>query len=135
MTDGCIFCSIIAGSAPAEIIDCDETTLSLLDINPWTEGHALVISRRHAQDVYDIAEADLASVATSAQRLAHAMRDKLGCSGVNLLNCSGSSAWQTVWHFHIHVIPRYRDDPLTLPARPRPAERDALTRVAKRLRG
>jgi histidine triad (HIT) family protein len=63
------------------------------------------------------------------------MRDKLGCDGVNLLNCCEPAAWQTVFHLHVHVIPRYDDDPLQLPVRPREADRDALADVAAQLRG
>jgi histidine triad (HIT) family protein len=63
------------------------------------------------------------------------MKERLGCAGVNLLNSCERAAWQTIWHFHVHVIPRYEDDPLELPTRPRPAEPEELQRIAAELRG
>lgn len=134
MAEDCIFCSIGAGDLSAEIVDEDEHTVAFMDINPWTRGHALVIPRCHSRNLYDVAEGDLHFAATAARRLSLRMRDRLGCDGVNVLNACEPAAWQTVWHFHLHVIPRYRDDPLELPARPRQAEADELAAVAGELR-
>ena len=78
-----------------------------MDINPATRGHLLVVPRRHARDLLEIGPDDLAATALAAQRLAHRVHDRLGADGVNLLNSRGSAAWQTVFHFHMHVIPRY----------------------------
>lgn len=135
MAEDCIFCSILAGDVPAEIVDEDEHTAAFLDINPWTRGHALVIPRRHSRNLYEVGDDDLAHAAAGAKRLALRMRDRLGCDGVNLLNACEPAAWQTVWHFHVHVIPRYEDDPLVLPTRPTQAESDELASVAGELRG
>jgi histidine triad (HIT) family protein len=135
VADDCIFCQILAGDLPAEVIDEDEHTVAFMDINPWTRGHAVVIPRRHSKDLYEIDDGDLARTASAAKRLALAMRDRLGCDGVNLLNSCGAAAWQTIWHFHVHVIPRYDDDPLELPTRPQQAEPDELAAVADELRG
>jgi histidine triad (HIT) family protein len=134
MAEDCLFCKIIAGEFPAEIVDEDEHTIALMDINPWTRGHALVIPRRHSRNLYEIAEDDLAHTAAGAKRLALRMRDRLGCDGINLINSCEPAAWQTIFHFHIHVIPRYDDDPLQLPTRPQRAEPDELARVAGELR-
>ncbi len=135
MAEDCIFCSILAGDMSAEIVDEDEHTVSFMDINPWTRGHALVIPRRHSRNLYEVEEHDLGHTSTAAKRLALRMRDRLECDGVNVLNACEEAAWQTVWHFHLHVIPRYHDDPLGLPVRPEPAEREALATVAGELRG
>ncbi|MBA2567428.1 MAG: HIT family protein [Thermoleophilaceae bacterium] len=135
MADDCIFCSIVRGDMPAEIVDEDEHTLAFMDINPWTQGHALVIPRAHSRNLYQVGDDDLHHAATAAKRLAITMRDRLGCDGVNLLNACEPAAWQTVWHFHVHVIPRYENDPLSLPTRPRQAEDDELRAVAGELRG
>ena len=135
MAEDCIFCKIVAGELPAEVVQEDEHTLAFMDINPWTRGHALVIPRNHSRNVYDVPEGDLHRTASSAGRLATRMRETLGCDGVNLLQCSEPAAWQSVFHFHMHVIPRYDDDPLALPVRPRPAEQEELARVAAVLRG
>ena len=134
MADDCIFCKIIAGELPGEIVDQDEHTVSFMDINPWTRGHALVIPRTHSKNLYEIDPGDLAHTAAAAQRLALTMREKLGAEGINLLNACEAVAWQTVFHFHIHVIPRYTDDPLQLPVRPMPADMDELAKVAEQIR-
>jgi histidine triad (HIT) family protein len=135
MAQDCIFCSILAGDLPAEIVEEDEHTISFMDINPWTRGHALVIPRRHSRNLYEVDEQDLGHTSAAAKRLAVRMRDRLGCDGVNVLNACEQAAWQTVWHFHLHVIPRYENDPLGLPTRPAAAEREALSAVANELRG
>ena len=131
----CIFCKIVAGEIPSERVDEDEHTVSFMDLNPWTRGHALVVPRRHSRDLLDIPDEDLAHTSQAAKRLAQRMRERLGCDGVNLLNSCGEAAWQTVFHFHIHVIPRYEDDPLQLPTRPQEASPDELAEVGRELRG
>jgi histidine triad (HIT) family protein len=133
--DDCIFCKVLEGEIPAQIVDEDEHTVALLDINPWTRGHAVVIPRRHARDLLEISDGELANVASAAKRLAARMRERLGCDGINLLNSTGQAAWQTIFHFHVHVIPRYEDDPLQLPTRPERADDDELAAVAGELRG
>ena len=134
MADDCIFCKIAAGELPAEVVQEDEHTLAFMDINLWTRGHALVIPRNHSTDLLEIADDDLACANAAAKRLAGRMKEKLGADGVNLLNSCGQAAWQTVFHFHVHVIPRYEDDPLQLPTRPREADKDDLAAVAAELR-
>jgi histidine triad (HIT) family protein len=89
-----------------------------MDINPGTRGHALVIPKEHSKDLLVIEPADLAATAQAAQRLAKRMSEALGAEGVNLINSCGSAAWQTVFHFHLHVIPRYSDDTVRLPWTP-----------------
>jgi histidine triad (HIT) family protein len=130
----CIFCKIIAGELPATIVDEDERTVSFMDINPATRGHALVIPREHATDLGEIPAEDLAACAIAAQRLAGKAKANLGADGVNLLNAYGVAAWQTVFHFHIHVIPRYEDDPLRLPWVPGPGDPDAIKAAGEELR-
>ncbi len=129
----CLFCKIVAGELPATIVAEDERTIAFMDINPATRGHALVIPRSHAADVHEIDPADLQAVAVAAQRLARAARERLGADGVNLLNSNGSAAWQTVFHFHMHVIPRYAGDPLRLPWVPGPGDMDDITAAAAEL--
>lgn len=131
----CLFCKILAGELPSQVVDEDELTVSFMDINPATTGHALVIPRRHAKDLYDLLPEDMAATALAAQRLALRVRDALGADGVNLLNACRPAAWQTVFHYHVHVIPRYSDDPLKLPWVPRGGDMDAIARSAARLRG
>ena len=134
MADDCIFCAIASGDGPAEVVQEDEHTVAFMDINPWTRGHALVIPRRHAKNLYEIGDEDLAHTMAAAKRLAIAARDRLGCDGINLINSTEAAAWQTVFHFHVHVIPRYEDDPLQLPTRPQEADKEDLAAVAGELR-
>jgi histidine triad (HIT) family protein len=131
----CLFCKIVAGELPATIVGEDERTIAFMDINPATRGHALVVPRAHARDIYAIDPADLQAVALAAQRLATRARDKLGADGVNLLNSNGPAAWQTVFHFHVHVIPRYEGDPLRLPWVPRSGDMDEIKAAAAQLTG
>jgi histidine triad (HIT) family protein len=118
----CIFCKIVAGELPATIVDEDERTIAFMDINPATRGHALVIPREHAADLLSIDPQELAAVSAAAQRLAARAKERLGADGINLINSCGAAAWQTVFHFHLHVIPRYESDPLRLPWTPAPGD-------------
>jgi histidine triad (HIT) family protein len=135
MAEDCIFCKILAGELPAEKVDEDEHTVAFMDINPWTRGHALVVPRKHVENLYEVGEDDMRHTMGGAQRLARRMKERLGCDGINLLNSCEPAAWQTIFHFHVHVIPRYDDDPLELPTRPRQAEAEELAEVAAELRG
>jgi histidine triad (HIT) family protein len=130
----CIFCQIVAGEIPAQIVAEDERTVAFMDINPATRGHTLVIPRRHSTDLLDAEPEDLHAVIEAAQALARRMEERLDADGVNLLNCRGPVAWQSVFHFHLHVIPRYEDDPLKLPWTPRPGDAEEIAEAAQALR-
>jgi len=131
----CLFCKIVAGEIPATRVAEDDRTIAFMDINPATRGHVLVVPREHAIDLLAIDPEDLAAVAKTAQRVAATMPDRLGADGVNLLNSCGREAWQTVFHFHLHVIPRYAADPLRLPWTPEPGDRDEIAAAARDLEG
>jgi histidine triad (HIT) family protein len=92
-----------------------------------------VVPREHATDLLAIGAEDLAACAAMAQRIAGRQKERLGADGVNLLNSCGPAAWQTVFHFHVHVIPRYEDDPLRLPWRPAPGDADEIAAAAREL--
>jgi histidine triad (HIT) family protein len=134
MPEDCIFCKIVAGELPAQVIAQDERTLTFMDISPATRGHALVVPRRHVKDLWEIEPGELAAVAQAAQEQAARARDRLGAEGINLINSCGPLAWQTVFHFHMHVIPRYQGDPLKLPWVPAPGDPDEIARTADELR-
>jgi histidine triad (HIT) family protein len=129
----CIFCKIAAGELPATIVDEDERTISFMDIAPATRGHALVIPREHTPDLLSVDAEDLAAVGLGAQRLASRAKDRLGADGVNLLNSCGAIAFQTVFHFHVHVIPRYEGDSVRLPWVPAPGDPDEIAAAAQEL--
>ena len=129
----CLFCKIVAGDVPATLVHEDERTVAFMDISPATRGHLLVIPREHAADVHAIDPEDLKAVVVAAKGLAQRVRDKLGADGVNILNSAGKVAWQTVFHFHLHVIPRYSDDPLRLPWVPGPGDMDEIRAAGEEL--
>jgi histidine triad (HIT) family protein len=131
----CLFCGIVEGSVPSQTVDSDERTLAFMDIAPATPGHALVVPRKHSADLLEIGSEDLFATIAASQRLARKLRETLDADGVNLINACGAAAWQTVFHFHIHVIPRYEDDPLKLPWVPEEGDADEIARIAARMRG
>jgi len=131
----CIFCKIVAGELPATIVDEDERTIAFMDISPATRGHALVIPRVHSRDIFEASEEDLQATALAAVRLARRAKERLDADGVNLLNSAGRAAWQTVFHLHIHMIPRYREDPLRLPWIPSPGDPEEIAAAAQELAG
>jgi len=131
----CIFCKILAGELPSRIVDEDERTVAFLDIAPATRGHALVVPRAHSADLLSVDAEDLRAVMIASQRLARRIKERLAADGVNLLNSCGAAAWQPVFHFHMHVIPRYAGDPLRLPWIPAQGDPDEIAAVAARLTG
>jgi histidine triad (HIT) family protein len=130
MASDCLFCGIVAGDVRGQIVDSDEHTVAFMDINPATRGHLLVVPRAHSRDLLEIGADDLSACAAAARDLAARVKDRLGADGVNLINSCGRDAWQTVFHFHLHVIPRYAGDPLRLPWTPAPGDRDEIAAAA-----
>jgi histidine triad (HIT) family protein len=132
----CIFCRIVSGELPSTRVHEDERVIAIMDIFPATRGHALVIPRAHAADVRDTHPDDLAAAAHAAQLLAGRAFERLGADGVTVMQSNGAAAWQTVFHYHVHVIPRYEGDPLVLPWTPgtEPADAVELEELAASLR-
>ncbi|MGQ0482933.1 MAG: HIT family protein [Pseudonocardia sp.] len=137
MSDSCLFCGIVAGAIPSVKVAEDAATYTFMDINPASDGHLLVVPRRHSRDLLDIPADDLTAVTLAAQRIARTAVGEFGADGVNLLNCCGADAWQSVFHFHLHVIPRYVDktrDRLGLPWKPGvPGDKDVISALGGRL--
>ncbi len=128
----CIFCRIVAGESPAHIVAEDERTVAFLDIGAASEGHTLVVPRLHARDIWDVADADAAAVMTMAKRIAELVDARLGPDGLNLVQSNRDAGWQDVFHFHLHVIPRWSDDGIAPPWRStRPTESELDTTLAK----
>lgn len=131
----CVFCGIVAGTVPCAKVAEDATTFSFMDTDPGSDGHLLVVPKRHSADLLEVAAEDLTATTLAAQRIARALITELGADGINLLNCCGPAAWQTVFHFHLHVIPRYHDrrkDRMELPFEPgRPADAGAIAERAR----
>lgn len=104
---GCIFCKIIDGSIPSAKIYEDEHVYAFMDIMPLTKGHALVIPKNHKENVYDLSEEEASNLFRVVPRIATALKETFGPVGMNLLNNNGAPAGQSVFHFHLHFIPRY----------------------------
>lgn len=110
MKDDCIFCKLANGVFPTNSIYEDECVKVILDAGPATKGHALVIPKEHYQNIFDIEDTTLANAMKVAKKVAARMQDILNCDGVNIVQNNKEAAGQTVPHFHIHVIPRYKND-------------------------
>lgn len=108
--DDCLFCRIASGEIPAKQIHTDADTVAFLDINPWQPGHALVIPRRHVVDALADDEV-LAQMAPAVVHVGRLLKEKLGASACNILTNAGADSGQEVFHVHVHVIPRYADNP------------------------
>jgi histidine triad (HIT) family protein len=130
----CVLCKILAGEIPGTVVAEEKLAVAIMDINPAARGHMLVFPRTHTPDLFGVASDDLAAVALLAQQMAQRARSRLAADGVNLMQSSGPAAWQTVFHLHVHVIPRYAGDPLVLPWTPTPGNMTEIAATAAALR-
>ena len=113
--DNCIFCKIIDGSIPSTVVYEDSDFKAIMDISPAAKGHVLILPKKHCADLLSIDE-DVASKALKiASKIANAQKKAFNCDGINLLQNTGEAAWQSVFHLHIHLIPRYKDDNVVVP--------------------
>jgi diadenosine tetraphosphate (Ap4A) HIT family hydrolase len=108
----CIFCDIVKGSVSSYKIYEDENSLCFLDVKPISRGHCLIIPKSHYENIYDIDENSLKQIIIIAKKVSKLLKKKLGADGVNILHASGETAQQSVLHFHLHLIPRYKSDDL-----------------------
>ena len=131
----CIFCKIIVGQIPCFKLFENDDTLAFMDINPANEGHALVIPKEHAKDIYAVSDAAITATVTTAKKIAAAVDKTLNPDGINLLQCNGPAAAQSVFHFHMHVLPRREGDELKLNWGIKPGDMDAIGALAERIRG
>ena len=130
----CVFCKIRDGQIPSVKVDEDERTLTFMDINPLSAGHCLVVTRQHAPTLFDADVDDLKAAVATAKRVAQAIRMALRPDGLNLLQANGAAAFQSVPHFHLHLIPRWTNDGKGFDWTLVPGDREAITRTAERLR-
>jgi len=129
----CIFCKIIGGEIPCIKLYEDEDTLAFMDINPASPGHALVIPREHAIDVHAVSDGAIAATVISAKKVAAAIDRALQPQGLNLLQCNGEAAGQSVFHFHMHVLPRSEGDDLKMNWGLQAGDMDAIGKLAERI--
>lgn len=133
---GCVFCAIVDGSAPADVVYGDDHAVAFMDIRPMTPGHTLVVPRRHAPDLWGLTEDEIAPFMTAVTRVARQVRDALRPDGLNLLQSNGAAAWQSVFHLHVHVLPRTAGDlPVpTMITQAQPGDADERAALAVRIR-
>ena len=132
---GCIFCAIAARQAEASVVYEDETVVAFMDLNPVTPGHLLVVPREHAVGLEDLDRVIGAHVWSVGHDIARALRrSDMRCEGVNLFVCDGEVAFQTVFHFHLHVIPRYAGDGWSIYPESRERERSLLDSDAQTIK-
>ncbi|MFC5831693.1 HIT family protein [Nonomuraea insulae] len=131
--DACIFCEIVAGRAPAYRVLEDEHAVAFLDIAPATAGHTLVIPRGHARDLWELSEDACAKVARLVHRVGALLRVALAPDGLSVTHATGEAAGQEVFHYHAHVVPRWRDDDARVMWRSRRASSQELQEVLARV--
>lgn len=137
MKADCVFCRIVARQIPASVVFEDAATLAFMDLGQVNPGHVLVACKAHADDIYGLDEAQAAAVFRSAARVARAVRDAFGPPGLSIYQANGKPAGQTVFHFHLHVLPRHEADGMQLvwPVKNPPRERleEYCARIRARL--
>lgn len=131
--DECIFCKIIAGDIPCFKLFEDEHTLAFMDINPANRGHALAIPKVHSPNLFDSSDEALAATVATARRVARAVREVVKPDGINLVQANGPGAAQSVFHFHMHVIPRFNDDELMLNWGINPGNMDEIKALSEQI--
>lgn len=129
MKDDCIFCKLANNVYPTNSIYEDDFFNVILDVGPATKGHALILPKEHYANLYEMPEDLLQKAIVLAKKMAVHMTERLNCDGFNLVQNNGEAAGQTVFHFHIHLIPRYKDDHQNInwiPKEPSPEELSGL---------
>ncbi|HYS15860.1 MAG TPA: HIT family protein [Candidatus Binatia bacterium] len=130
----CVFCKIRDGQIPSMKLYEDERTLCIMDINPLNSGHCLVLIKTHAPTIFDAEPADLQAAITTAKRVAAAQRTALRPDGLNVLQANGPAAFQSVPHFHLHLIPRWTNDGKGFDWKVVPGDRAQMMKVGEKLR-
>ncbi len=131
--DSCIFCKIANGTVPSKTIYEDEDFRVILDLGPATKGHALILPKQHSANLYELPDETAAKVMVLAKKMAAGMTEKLQCDGFNIVQNNGEVAGQTVMHYHLHLIPRYRDDGQKILWRPNEVSQEELEQIKEKL--
>jgi histidine triad (HIT) family protein len=132
----CIFCKIVSNEIPTVKVYEDDRVLAFMDINPLSEGHLLIIPKAHAATIHEIAEADFLAVMSATRKLAAAVKKALNPEGINLLQLNGKAANQVVPHLHVHIVPRWSGDGITISHWEMVAgDTEKIKAVAEKIRG
>jgi histidine triad (HIT) family protein len=123
--NNCIFCRIVAKEIPAAVVHEDEHTLAFMDAGQVNPGHVLVAAKGHAENLYELNDAQAGALLRTAARVARAIRDAYQPEGLSVYQANGKAAWQSVFHYHMHLVPRHEGDgmALTWPAKNPPREK------------
>ena len=130
----CVFCMIRDGKIPSAKVYDDQRTLAFMDINPLSRGHCLVVPKAHAATLYEAEAEDLKAAIVTAKKVAGAIRKALNPDGLNLLQANGAAAFQSVPHFHLHLIPRWTNDGKGFDWKEVPGNREEIMGIADRIR-
>ena len=130
----CVFCKIRDGQIPSLKVYEDEHTLCIMDINPLSRGHCLVLTKAHAATIWDANVADLQAAIATAQRVSTALREALAPDGLNMLQANGAAAFQSVFHYHLHLIPRWNNDGKGFDWKLVPGDREQIMKIGDKLR-
>lgn len=133
--EDCIFCKIANGDIPSKTIYEDDTFRVILDLAPATKGHALILPKEHADDLFELPEETAGAAMRLAKKLAAQMKEKLGAAGFNLVQNNGEIAGQTVKHFHLHLIPRYEKDGQHITWNPGESRQEELEQIRLQING
>ena len=110
----CIFCKIANGEIPSKTLYEDDSFRVILDISPASKGHSIILPKTHASNIYELPDKEASEIMIVAKKVATVLKDTLCCDGMNILQNNGESAGQTVFHLHVHLIPRYHNDSVTI---------------------
>ena len=110
----CIFCKIANGEIPSKTLYEDDSFRVILDISPASKGHAIILPKNHASNIYELSNEDAGKIMIVAKKVATVLKEVLSCDGMNILQNNGETAGQTVFHLHVHLIPRYKNDDVTI---------------------
>ncbi len=131
----CIFCKILAGEIPSAVVYEDDDFKAILDVNPAVRGHVIILPKNHAANIFELPDEDASKVMVVAKKIAAAVQKTYSCDGVNILQNNGKAAGQTVFHLHVHVIPRYEGDTDSIRIGWRPGETPAdLADIAEEIK-
>lgn len=131
--ENCIFCKLANGDIPTATVYEDEYLRAIMDAAPANKGHIIILPKSHAANIYELEDEYVSRAFVLAKKLAVALKKLTGCDGVNILQNNGGAAGQTVFHFHVHVIPRFKDDDCTIVWKPTSYENGEASEVAKKI--
>lgn len=131
--ESCIFCKILAGEIPSVSVYEDECFRAILDVSPAARGHVIILPKEHAADIFELSEETASKLMPVAKKIAEAVKKATGCEGINILQNNGAAAGQTVFHLHVHIIPRYEKDTVSIGWKPGETPADMET-IAEEIR-